>query len=151
MTLIELGTDIITGTLGGRSTPKMQSHTYTINGQIMTAERRYPIPANSARKFSRPSATDRCFAPPPSDGTKPRDDPDLEQAFDDVAAHTFAAGAEAASSQDAGGDRPSGDVRGCPGMSPKGVAKWIRDFGLILERIRICFDRPRIKLTLMLD
>ncbi len=35
MTLIELGTDIITGTLGGRSTPKMQSHTYTINGQII--------------------------------------------------------------------------------------------------------------------
>ena len=35
MKLIELGTGIATGSLGGRSTPKMQSHTYTINGQII--------------------------------------------------------------------------------------------------------------------
>ena len=34
MKLIELGTSIATGSLGGRSTP-MQSHTYTINGQII--------------------------------------------------------------------------------------------------------------------
>lgn len=35
MKLIELGTGIATGSLGARSTPKMQSHTYTINGQII--------------------------------------------------------------------------------------------------------------------
>lgn len=35
MKLIELGTGIATGSLGGRSTPRMQSHTYTINGQII--------------------------------------------------------------------------------------------------------------------
>ena len=35
MKLIELGTGIATGSLGGRPTPKMQSHTYTINGQII--------------------------------------------------------------------------------------------------------------------
>ena len=35
MKLIELGTGIAPGSLGGRSTPKMQSHTYTINGQIV--------------------------------------------------------------------------------------------------------------------
>jgi len=35
MKLIEIGTGIATGSLGGRSTPKMQSHTYTINGQII--------------------------------------------------------------------------------------------------------------------
>ncbi len=35
MKLIELGTGIATGSLFGSSTPKMQSHTYTINGQII--------------------------------------------------------------------------------------------------------------------
>ena len=35
MKLIELGTGIATGSFGGRSTPRMQSHTYTINGQII--------------------------------------------------------------------------------------------------------------------
>lgn len=35
MKLIELGTGIATGSLGGSSTSNMQSHTYTINGQII--------------------------------------------------------------------------------------------------------------------
>ena len=35
MTLIELGTDINTGSLGGRSTLRMQSHANTISGQII--------------------------------------------------------------------------------------------------------------------
>ena len=35
MKLIELGTCIATGSLGGSSRSKRQSHTYTINGQII--------------------------------------------------------------------------------------------------------------------
>ena len=35
MKLIELGTGIATGSLFGRPTPKTESHTYTINGQII--------------------------------------------------------------------------------------------------------------------
>ena len=35
MKLIEIGTGIATGSFFGRPTPKMESHTYTINGQII--------------------------------------------------------------------------------------------------------------------
>lgn len=35
MRLIELGTDIATGSIGGSPNSTMQSHTYTINGQII--------------------------------------------------------------------------------------------------------------------
>ena len=35
MKLIELGTGIATGSLGGSSGSKRRSHTYTINGQII--------------------------------------------------------------------------------------------------------------------